>query len=169
MCRKLLTVAVVLPLFGVLSFSDQALFPDNFNIAGSDERSLAIIDGKLQWCKTGKVLWVIKGTRMGDTIQVASRGKWEDWYLTYDAEGKDRTVKLSEKPTPGSYWKVGNKNARPTFLTAAGGKVEHYSLDRGEEVEKVKGNDGQMYRAFKVILAEKPKHIRHVTITVIAP
>jgi hypothetical protein len=47
--------------------------------------------------------------------------------------------------------------------------VKGWQPDRGEEVQKVKGADGKLHRAYRVLLAEQPKHIRGVQVDVIAP
>jgi hypothetical protein len=134
--------------------------------------SLSVVDGMVYWTKTGDRDWKIDKTTKGYTFRVAG-GKWDGWYLTYDPEGKKNTVFLSKQPVAGSYWKSGGPPDRPgaSWMAARSGKVEDWHIDRGEQPEKIKGPRGRLpdLTAYNVILAAKPKHVRKVQMTVIAP
>jgi hypothetical protein len=130
---------------------------------------LAVVGGEVRWSKAGDDLWWFERTKNGYTIRVLG-GKWDDWYLTYDPDGKGKALFLSGKPKPGSYWEVnGLYGMRACFIHATAGAVKGWQPDRGEEVQRVKGADGKLHRAYRALLAERPQHIKSLKSILIAP
>jgi hypothetical protein len=175
----------------LLTTTGGRLQADMYGISAPGHGALSVVNGKVYSTTTGDMDWHITKTAKGYTFRVAG-GKWDGWYLTYDPDGKKKPVFLSKEPIAGSYWKSGGPPDRPgtSWIAGQSGKVEDWHIDRGEEAEKLKGPpmgklpaqgekkekpkevkeaEQGLYTAYTVILAEKPKHVRKVRITVIAP
>jgi hypothetical protein len=112
----------------------------------------------------------------GETdIRVREPEKWAGLYLAYDPEGKDKAVFLTSKPGKGTKWRLARLKGPGAGLyeysiRAAEGKVKGWYLDidpKGEERRDAKGNS---FTAYRVFLAETPKHLpKGAEFTEIAP
>jgi hypothetical protein len=120
MCQHRLPFGVALLSGSILALAPAVAAADNYAVsaAGKDPRGLAVVGGEVRWTATGDSLWHIERAGKGYTLRV-STGKWKGRYLSYDPDGKDRELFLSEKPTAGSYWEVGTiDRSKPTRMWA---------------------------------------------------
>jgi hypothetical protein len=103
MRREVFGTGLALSLVGWLAAGAAA---DQFAIWRPGDGGLSVVGGEVRWTKVAHDdLWFIDETKQGYTIRVAG-GKWDQWYLTCDPDGKGKALFLSEKAKPGSYWKV---------------------------------------------------------------
>jgi hypothetical protein len=145
-----------------------------YAIAGpkGTERELGVERGKVRWVKgaaEGRD-WRLHEVKEGWTIRLLSEDRWNGWYVTCDHSGKDKRVFLSRKPTPGSYWTLGNVGGpNPTAISASKGKFKGWFLGVGDKAEKLKDVSGDPYFAYQMILIKKPERIPMFRIFPVAP
>jgi hypothetical protein len=154
-----------------------AEFPDPmYGIRGPNglDRELGAVDGKVRLVHgdaTGRDWTLREDGDKGFLIQVKN-GKWRGRYLSCDPTGKEAEVFLSDKPTPGSYWKVarnGGGESPGYTIQATAGRCAGWYLDVGGEAEQQVDARGKPYVAYRVIVSEKPRRVPKFTLESIAP
>jgi hypothetical protein len=172
--RFLMAPGLVLCLAGAAAAED---FPDPmYGIRGPNglDRELGVVEGKVRLVHgdaTGRDWTFQEDGDKGFQIQLKN-GKWRGWFLTCDHTGKAAEVFITEKPAPGSYWKLTRvKAGEPAAYTiqAAAGKFAGWYLDVAGEAEQQVDSRGKPYIAYRVTLTEKPRPIPKFTIETIAP
>jgi hypothetical protein len=132
---------------------------------------LGVVKGKVRLLAKGGrggVDWVLKkGEEEGILIKVLSErssdinGQWNGWYLSYDPEGKDPEVIVTEKPGPGSYWKVyyNAHGSAVTGITAKNGKFKGWKINMGAVAEPRAWRDryGKPFLVYSAVLDRHPR------------